>query len=528
MDDRTIVAALIAGDLRGLDGAYRSYADRLFTYCRFLLHDADAAADAVHDTFVLASQRAAQLRDPDRLRPWLYAIARNECLRAMRGRLRHLPLEEAGQVPAPVVDPVTGLGAEQVRELIWAAAAGLNPGDRQVFELSIRHDLSAVEVGAVLGVSASHAHARLSRVRAQLDRAIGALLVARTGAGDCADLAAMLQGWDGRFTVLLRKRVSRHIESCSTCADRRRQQVSPAALFSAYATLPLLAVPPELWLRLTSTSTDPGQAATRARIDRRAGRFDRTTGFPGTPRRRNGRTMAALAAAGVLLVLFGAALVVPRLGAADDAARQGPDTGPGLAAPAEPTGPAVSAEPTGSAEPTTATESVDPSSSTPPDGPTDGPPGGPATTAPSSPLEVRALGRVSSCDASGRYALTVSVAAADVLDTAVLTWSATSGSGTGGPSRVAPNPPSPTGGTAEPGGPGDVAAPGGPGDIAPPGGNGVSGDEVTMTVTGTTATARVTGLTGTTVTWQVTIVAADGRQTDTGPAQVGTPCPVAR
>ncbi|MFV2020481.1 sigma-70 family RNA polymerase sigma factor [Micromonospora sp. LOL_023] len=513
MDDRAVVAALVAGDQRGLDGAYRAYAGRLYTYCRFLLRDADAAADAVHDTFILAGQRAAQLRDPDRLRPWLYAIARNECLRVMRGRLRQLPLEAAGQVPAPAVDPVTGLGAEQVRELIWAAAAGLNPGDRQVFELAIRHELSATEVGAVLGVSDSHAHARLSRVRAQLERSIGALLVARTGAADCAELAGLLHGWDGTITVLLRKRVSRHIENCPTCADRRRQQISPAALFSAYATLPLLAVPPELWPRLVSTSSDAGQAAARGRIDRRAGRFDPATGFPRAVDRRRGRALAAgLAAAVALMLLLGAALIVPRLGEVDDAARSaaaGPTAVAAPTAPAEATGPATPTGPAAASDPAGATGSASPG----------GPPGAAATTDPPAPLAVRAQARFA-CTAAGGATLTVgAVIDGGVAQIATLTWSAGTGVATSQPPRASPAGPT-TAPTARPGGPGGIVAPGGGSTGGPTGG------EVPMRITDDTATAQVPRLTTMTVTWQVTVTAADGRRADAGSdGPVANPCP---
>ncbi|WP_326555004.1 sigma-70 family RNA polymerase sigma factor [Micromonospora sp. NBC_01813] len=526
MDDRAVVAALVAGDPRGLDGAYRAYADRLYTYCRFLLRDADAAADAVHDTFILAGQRAAQLRDPDRLRPWLYAIARNECLRVMRGRLRQLPLDEAGQLAAPAVDPVSGLGAEQVRELIWAAAAGLNPGDRQVFELSIRHELSAAEVGAVLGVSDSHAHARLSRVRAQLERSIGALLVARTGAADCADLAGLLHGWDGTLTVLLRKRVSRHIESCSICAERRRQQVSPAALFSAYATLPLLAVPPELWPRLVSTSTDAGQAAARGRIDRRAGRFDPVTGFPRPADRRRGRALAAgLAAAVALVLLLGAAVLAPRLGEVDDAARSATVGPPAVAAPtgsAGESGPATPTGPAAASDPAQATESA----------PAGGPPSAAATTDPPAPLAVRAQARFACTAAAGGYTLTVgAVIDGGVAQSATLTWSTGAGAETSRPPRASP------GGltTGQTGGPPTAppAGPGGPGGIVAPGGGSTGGPtsgstsgEVPMRITDDTATAQVPGLTATTVTWQVTVVAADGRRADAGSdGPVANPCP---
>ena len=64
--------------------AYDKYASPLYTYCRSLLREPADAADAVQDTFVIAASRLAGLRDRERLRPWLYAVARNECRRRMR------------------------------------------------------------------------------------------------------------------------------------------------------------------------------------------------------------------------------------------------------------------------------------------------------------------------------------------------------------------------------------------------------------------------------------------------------------
>ena len=55
----------------------------------WVLSEPEDAADAVQDTFVIAAARLGGLRDPRKLRPWLYAVARNEChlrLRAAEGR----------------------------------------------------------------------------------------------------------------------------------------------------------------------------------------------------------------------------------------------------------------------------------------------------------------------------------------------------------------------------------------------------------------------------------------------------------
>jgi len=84
MLDSEVVAAIVAGDPNGLAEAYDRYASPLYTYCRSLLREPADAADAVQDTFVIAASKLAGLRDQSRLRPWLYAVARNECHRRLR------------------------------------------------------------------------------------------------------------------------------------------------------------------------------------------------------------------------------------------------------------------------------------------------------------------------------------------------------------------------------------------------------------------------------------------------------------
>ena len=88
MRDRDIVAAIIAGDPAGLSAAFDQLRGGLFGYCQLLLTEPADAADAVQDTFVIAAAKAGALRDPDRLRPWLYAVARNECRRRLRAAAR--------------------------------------------------------------------------------------------------------------------------------------------------------------------------------------------------------------------------------------------------------------------------------------------------------------------------------------------------------------------------------------------------------------------------------------------------------
>jgi RNA polymerase sigma factor (sigma-70 family) len=315
--DHEIVAAVVAGDPAGLAAAYDRYAAALHTYCRALLGEPADAADAVQDTFIIAAAKLGQLRDPSRLRPWLYAVARNECRRRLRGRAGSVPLDEAGEVTDSGADIGAAAQQRELRMLVRAALSGLSPGEREIIELNLRHELDGADLADALGVPRNQAHALASRARAQFGISLGALLVARTGREYCPELAGILAGWDGELTPLMRKRVNRHIERCDTCAARKRRELSPAMLLSVFPVVMLPAGLRSRALRLVSDS-QPAAASYRADVLRRAGPFG-GDGFPGPaagpPRlgRGGSHLLTAAAAAALLLLLGGGALAAAHL-----------------------------------------------------------------------------------------------------------------------------------------------------------------------------------------------------------------------
>ncbi|MGB3437807.1 MAG: sigma-70 family RNA polymerase sigma factor [Actinophytocola sp.] len=235
--DTELVAGVLAGDREAFAAVYDRYADRLHDFCWSVLRDRDEAADAVQDTFVLAVERLAQLNDPERLRPWLYAIARSVALRRVRVRGR-VVLDEVEDMAD--TDPGPHRAAEQhaLRDLVWSAAAGLSERDRALLDLHLRHGLDGAELGEAMGVSTNHAYVLLTRLRDQVERSLGALLIARLGRADCTELDTLLADWDGRFSPLMRKRVARHVDACEVCSERRRVAVSPLALLAGVPLLP--------------------------------------------------------------------------------------------------------------------------------------------------------------------------------------------------------------------------------------------------------------------------------------------------
>jgi RNA polymerase sigma factor (sigma-70 family) len=231
MRDSEVVASIVAGDPEGLAAAYDRYSGPLFGYCQSLLREPDDAADAVQDTFVIAASKLGRLRDPERLRAWLFTVARNECLHRLKSRRAATVVADIPEQPDESVDVGGEAERAESRALIRAAVGGLNDGERDVIN-QLWHGLEIPEVAMALGVSRNHAHSLFSRARDQLEASVGVLVVGRSGRKDCAALDQLLHGWDGRLTAPLRRRVGRHIDRCSVCSDRRRRELRPAALLS--------------------------------------------------------------------------------------------------------------------------------------------------------------------------------------------------------------------------------------------------------------------------------------------------------
>ncbi|HZR50263.1 MAG TPA: sigma-70 family RNA polymerase sigma factor [Streptosporangiaceae bacterium] len=285
MDDREAVAAILADDPAGLVDVYDRYATSLYGYCRTLLHAPADAADAVQETFVIATARLGALRDARKLRPWLYAVARNESLRKLRPREAPAAIWESEDL-SETADLGQSAQRHELREMVRTAILGLTPADREVIELNLRHDLDGAELGAVLGMSRSQAQAMASRARGQLEQSLGALLVARSGRRACPVLNELLADWDGRLATLLGKRVSRHLDGCAECGERKGRALGSAMEFGIPA-LPLL--PPVLRNQVLRLCADesPDAVDVRKAIVRHAGSFG-PNGFP-RPLRRDGR-----------------------------------------------------------------------------------------------------------------------------------------------------------------------------------------------------------------------------------------------
>ncbi|WP_155336100.1 RNA polymerase sigma factor [Acrocarpospora corrugata] len=377
-DDHRLLEALRQADAHAPASLYDAYADRLTDYAYTGLRDLDAAADAVHDAMVTAQSSVHRLKEPVRLRAWLYALTRFQCAARAAGR--------TPTGPAPMLedaeDPELALAVHE-------ALGELSRQEREVLELTIRHGLAPAEVGAVLGLTARQTAGRLARSRDHLENVAAAVVLARIGRAHCPELSAMLDSWDGPLSALLRQKLTRHIPGCELCLEGRQKHIAAGRLLDL---VPIMYAPLSLRRRVVDTCVNPDRDQTRVLITERADRFD-PEGFPvttefkakrgrrGKPERRRARgrrralpivlaLACAVAAAGSLAWVSGQEAA----GSIRIEAMPPPSAEPQLAIPSD--GPIQEPEPT--PEPTPVEEDQEPAATAVPEST----PAAPATVAP--------------------------------------------------------------------------------------------------------------------------------------------------
>ncbi|MET7337221.1 sigma-70 family RNA polymerase sigma factor [Nonomuraea sp. NPDC005650] len=298
-EDQELVEALRRADTDAPAKLYDCYGERLHDYAASFAQD--LAADAVHDALVIAQGCVHRLREPVRMRAWLYALTRFQT----RARMAHRTPVDG--VPLPEIEAQDD---PELTDLVHETLGELSRNEREILELSLRHGLTPAEVGAVLGLTSRQAASRLARARDHLENAAAAVVLARTGRAHCPDLSAMLDGCEGPLTPLLRRRLSGHISGCEVCTEGRHRQVSAARLLDL---VPLAYPPISLRRRVIDTCVNPERDQTRTLITDRGDSFDRT-GFPAAvehrSRRRRPRRLAPVLLAGACVLAATGAMVV--------------------------------------------------------------------------------------------------------------------------------------------------------------------------------------------------------------------------
>ncbi|MEU7738449.1 sigma-70 family RNA polymerase sigma factor [Streptomyces griseus] len=300
-----LITAAQGGDQQAKDQLVSAYLPLLYNVVGRALDGHADVDDVVQETVLRMLRGLPELRDPERFRSWLVAIAMNEIRTHWRDRQSGaIPadrLDTAYDLPDPRADfvevTILELGLTGQRRQVAEATRWLDEDDRALLSLwwlETAGHLSRAEVAAALELSPQHTAVRVQRMKAQLEAArvvVGAL----AAEPPCVLLEDIAAGWDGVPSALWRKRLARHARECTVCSGYRSGLVPAEGLLVGLALVPVAAAgagaAPELLTtaaHLQAPGPDPHGAG--------AGRAERRR-VQARRRRRNSAIAAVVAVA---------------------------------------------------------------------------------------------------------------------------------------------------------------------------------------------------------------------------------------
>ncbi|HEY3081580.1 MAG TPA: sigma-70 family RNA polymerase sigma factor [Chloroflexota bacterium] len=176
--DEPLAARAAAGDASAFEELVRRYQSSLLNFCYRMLGDPDDAADAAQQSLVQAYLHLPRTRLDLPFRPWLYRIARNQCLDRLRAR-RTVGLPEPGdddeddRAPGALLADPTPLPEElaerrDLQRLLGEAIGSLPERYRAVVALRYVTDLTFAEIGQSLGLPENTVKTFFQRAKALL------------------------------------------------------------------------------------------------------------------------------------------------------------------------------------------------------------------------------------------------------------------------------------------------------------------------------------------------------------------------
>ncbi len=158
---------------------YECYKGKVYSLALYLTGDAEMAKDLTQEIFVKVFRNLRAFRFESSFSSWLYRLATNTCLNALRDRRsrREVGLEEVAGTPQEF-DTGRSLEEQQVNQQIQRAVReailSLKPPLRVVVVLRYVEGLSYSEIAALLSCSEGTVASRLSRAHRLLERKLKA------------------------------------------------------------------------------------------------------------------------------------------------------------------------------------------------------------------------------------------------------------------------------------------------------------------------------------------------------------------
>lgn len=225
LGDERLARLAAAGHERAFAVMYERHQQTLYRYIRSILRNDADAQDALQSTFTAAFAALGRGRPDAPIRPWLFRIAHNEAVSALRRRRPTTELSAASDYGTASVEEQVAERAEL--DLLLRDLRELHERQRAALVMRELSGLSHDEIALALQTSLGAAKQAIYEARRSLFE------FAEGRATPCDEIQRTISDADGR--LLRSRRVRAHLRDCSACAafaaaiPARRQELRALA-----------------------------------------------------------------------------------------------------------------------------------------------------------------------------------------------------------------------------------------------------------------------------------------------------------
>ncbi|HJN73203.1 MAG TPA: RNA polymerase sigma factor [Myxococcota bacterium] len=169
--------------VQDLDRLFESNRSQVQRLCMRLTGSSERAEELVQETLVVAYTKLPEFHGAARFSTWIYGIARNLGLNAIRKRQEVLSEDGVLETEEPAADALRLLRREERQRLLRVASeASLDPGEQEAVHMRYVLELPLDRIEAVLGIGSGEARVLLQRSKRKLGRELRSQL-AQLGQG---------------------------------------------------------------------------------------------------------------------------------------------------------------------------------------------------------------------------------------------------------------------------------------------------------------------------------------------------------
>ncbi|MDP5220068.1 sigma-70 family RNA polymerase sigma factor [Ruegeria sp. 2205SS24-7] len=172
MDDTELIERVGAGDKRAMHAFYMRHNDAVYSFAVSRCGNAELASDCVHDTMLDVWRSASRFAGRSSVKTWLFSIARNKLVDALRRRGKLSFVDEMPDIEDTEPNPEAAAIAAAEKARLHHCINGLSGAQQSAIRLAFLEDLTYPEVAEVEDVPVGTIKTRIHHAKQALMRCL--------------------------------------------------------------------------------------------------------------------------------------------------------------------------------------------------------------------------------------------------------------------------------------------------------------------------------------------------------------------